>query len=406
MDLTTVVTVALAAAGAALAVVLIKRAGGGTTVAQEIREDLRNGLREGREESGRSASELRSELASQMQRLTDSNREAIDRLREGLSVGVKELQASNEQKLDEMRRTVDEKLENTLQKRLNASFNLVSERLDAVNRGLGEMQDLSAGVGDLNRMLTNVKKRGTFGEVRLGALLEQVLTPAQYDTNVKTKAGSNDKVEYAVKMPVPEDGGHIWLPIDAKFPMEDYRRLLEAEDAADADAVEAARKALVAAVKKAARDVSDKYLDPPRTTDVAVLFLPTESLYAEVVREPGTIEDLYSNEHVLVAGPSTMLAQLDSWRVGIKALAINQRSGEVRKILAGVKTEFGNFGAVLEKLQKQLNTASKTLEATGVRTRAIERKLRDVEELPEAEAQALLGTGDGAIEVDAESDAD
>ncbi len=406
MDLTTVVTVALAAAGAALAVVLIKRAGGGTTVAQEIREDLRNGLREGREESGRSASELRSELASQMQRLTDSNREAIDRLREGLSVGVKELQASNEQKLDEMRRTVDEKLENTLQKRLNASFNLVSERLDAVNRGLGEMQDLSAGVGDLNRMLTNVKKRGTFGEVRLGALLEQVLTPAQYDTNVKTKAGSNDKVEYAVKRPVPEVGAHIPLPIDAKFPMEDYRRLLEAEDAADADAVEAARKALVAAVKKAARDVSDKYLDPPRTTDVAVLFLPTESLYAEVVREPGTIEDLYSNEHVLVAGPSTMLAQLDSWRVGIKALAINQRSGEVRKILAGVKTEFGNFGAVLEKLQKQLNTASKTLEATGVRTRAIERKLRDVEELPEAEAQALLGTGDGAIEVDAESDAD
>lgn len=381
--------------------------------ASGIREELRKGLREGREESARSASELRRELGEQLGRLTGSNQEAIDRLRDGLGVSVKELQASNEKKLDEMRATVDEKLESTLQQRLTASFKLVSERLDAVNRGLGEMQDLSDGVGDLNRMLTNVKKRGTFGEVRLEALLEQVLTPAQYEHNVETKAGSNKRVEYAVKMPGPEGDGHVWLPIDAKFPQEDYLRLLEAEDAADPVGVEAARKALVGTVKKAAKDISEKYLDPPQTTDVAVLFLPTESLYAEVVREPGTIEALYSNEHILVAGPSTMLAQLDSLRVGLKAMAINQRSDEVRKILAGVKTEFDKFGGVLDKLQKQIGAASKTIEETGVRTRAMQRTLREVEQLPGPETRAMLGTGNGgefedshAIDVDEEPEGD
>ena len=291
-----------------------------------------------------------------------------------------------------MRQTVDVKLQNTLEKRLGESFKLVSDRLEAVQRGLGEMQNLATGVGDLKRVLTNVKARGTWAEVQLGALLEQILSPDQYARNVQVRECSRESVEYAIRLPGTSDDhdSHVWLPIDSKFPQEDYLRLLDVADTADAEAVQKATASLLRTVQSSAKDISEKYLDPPRTTDFAIMFLPTEGLYAEVLRQPGQVEEIQQKYRVVVAGPTTLAAILSSLRMGFQTLALEKRSHEVWTILAAVKTEFGKFGDVLSKVKKQLDTASNTIDQTEVRTKAMARKLREVEQLPEAETATIL----------------
>jgi DNA recombination protein RmuC len=305
---------------------------------------------------------------------------------------VKELQDSNEKKLDEMRKTVDEKLHDTLEKRLGESFRLVSERLEAVQRGLGEMQHLATGVGDLKRVLTNVKARGTWAEVQLGALLEQTLTSGQFARNVKTKEDSRELVEFAVRMPGPSDDPDscVWLPIDSKFPQEDYVRLQDAAERGDVEAVQKASDALARSIRVQAESISSKYLCPPFTTEFALMFLPTEGLYAEVLRHPTLADELQHKFHVVPVGPTNLTAFLSALRMGFQTLAIEQQSAEVWKILAAVKTEFGKFGDVLVKVKKQLNTAANTIGETERRSRAMERKLRTVESLPEAEAADVL----------------
>ncbi|MCK5119560.1 MAG: DNA recombination protein RmuC, partial [Candidatus Latescibacteria bacterium] len=258
--------------------------------------------------------------------------------------------------------------------------------------GLGEMRTLAAGVGDLKKVLSNVKTRGTLGEIQLGVILEEILIPGQYDTNVQIKEDSRENVEYAVKLPGPDDAADrcVWLPIDSKFPQEDYQRLVDASDQGDSEGVKTATASLVRTVKTSAKDVHDKYLDPPNTTDFAIMFLPTEGLYAEVLRQPGLVDELMRVNRIVVAGPTTLAAILSSLRMGFRTLAIEKRSSEVWQVLAAVKTEFGKFGDVLEKLKSQLNTATRTVELTGVRTRAMERKLRQVERLPDADSEQLL----------------
>ena len=337
----------------------------------------------------------RDSLASVEQRLmglSETNETRLGGLRDTLDSKMKALQESNDKKLDQMRQTVDEKLQSTLEKRLGESFKIVSERLEAVQRGLGEMQNLATGVGDLKRVLTNVKARGTWGEVQLGAILEQLLTPDQYEKNVKVRPSSAEVVEFAIRLPGTgsEANTNVWLPIDAKFPQEDYQRLVQASEAADTNAVEQSLKALTRAVENSAKDISEKYIEPPATTDFAILFLPTEGLYAEALRQPGLLEKLQDTYRVVVAGPTTLSAILNSLRMGFRTLAIEKRSSEVWQVLAAVKTEFGKFGEVLDKVKKQLETASGTIDQTGVRTRAMERKLRDVEALPEEESSELL----------------
>jgi DNA recombination protein RmuC len=338
-------------------------------------------------------------VSKKLTELTESNEQRIGRLRESVEQQLRTLQEGNEKKLEQMRVTVDEKLQGTLEKRLGESFKLVSERLEAVQRGLGEMRNLATGVGDLKKVLTNVKARGTWGEVQLGALLEQVLTPDQFAKNVQTRTGSRDMVEFAIRLPGPDDdqASQVWLPIDAKFPQEDYLRLVEASEAGDAAAVTQAVAALVRSIQSSAKDISDKYVSPPETTDFAIMFLPTEGLYAEVLRQPGLLEKLQNEHRVVVAGPTTLAAILSSLRMGFKTLAIEQRSSEVWKILSAVKSEFGKFGDVLGKVKKQLDTARNTIDQTGVRTRAIERQLRSVEGLPPGSTKTVLtlgGTGD------------
>lgn len=324
--------------------------------------------------------------------LSETNEARLGGLRDTLDSKMKALQESNDRKLDQMRQTVDEKLQSTLEKRLGESFKIVSERLEAVQRGLGEMQNLATGVGDLKRVLTNVKARGTWGEVQLGAILEQLLTPDQYGKNVKVRPSSGELVEFAIRLPGSghEANANVWLPIDAKFPQEDYQRLVQASEAADTNAVEQSLKALTRAIENAAKDISEKYIEPPATTDFAILFLPTEGLYAEALRQPGLLEKLQHTYRVVVAGPATLSAILNSLRMGFRTLAIEKRSSEVWQVLAAVKTEFGKFGDVLDKVKRQLETASGTIDETGVRTRAMERKLREVEALPEEESKELL----------------
>ncbi len=344
-------------------------------------------------------------------KLSEANRQDQAKARDTLEQKLRQLQEGNEKKLDEMRQTVDEKLHTTLEKRLGESFKLVSERLEAVQRGLGEMQTLATGVGDLKRVLTNVKERGTWGEYQLGAILDEILTPDQFARNVRPREGG-EVVEFAVKLPGKgaETDKPVWLPIDAKFPKEDYERLIEASNQADAEQVKAASKALAAAILKAARDIHDKYIAPPATTDFGILFLPTEGLYAEVLRQAGLHDELQRKYRVLVAGPTTLSAILSSLRVGFQTLAIEKRAHEVWTVLGAVKTEFGKFGGVLEKVQKQLNTASKTLDESARRTRAMERSLRTVAQLPAEQAAAILslpdaGTGAGGDDDDdAEND--
>ncbi len=342
-------------------------------------------------------------FASQLTRLTESNEKKSDELRAAVDGKLKELQADNATHLEEMRRTVDEKLQGTLDKRLGESFKLVSERLEQVHKGLGEMQTLANGVGDLKRVLTNVKTRGTWGEMQLGNLLEQILTPDQYARNVLTKPAGREAVEFALKLPGrDEQGGNpVWLPIDAKFPKEDYERLVDASERGDAAAVEQAAKDLEGRVRSQARDIRDKYLEPPHTTDFGLLYLPTEGLYAEVLRRPGVADSVQREQRVVIVGPTTLAALLNSLQMGFRTLAIQKRSSEVWNVLGAVKTEFGKFGDTLDKVKKKLDETGNTLEEAAHRSRQLERKLRKVEALPTAEAASLLAEVQSA---DTESD--
>ncbi|NJD92458.1 MAG: DNA recombination protein RmuC [Geobacter sp.] len=330
-------------------------------------------------------------FAEQLKTLTQMNEGRFDKLRETVEVRLKGLQEENSAKLEQLRATVDEKLHATLEKRLGESFQLVSERLELVHKGLGEMQRLASGVGDLKKVLTNVKSRGTFGEIQLGSLLEQVLTPDQYSANVATRPGSSERVEFAVKLPGREadDKGVVWLPLDAKFPQEDYLRLVDAQELGSPEAVADASRQLERQVKLMAATIRDKYLDPPNTTDFAIMFLPTEGLYAEVLRRPGLSEIIQRECRVIIAGPTTLAALLNSLQLGFRTLAIEKRSSEVWKLLGAVKTEFGKFGEILEKTKKKLDEASSSIDTAAVRTRAIERRLRGVEALPAAAGETV-----------------
>jgi len=330
-------------------------------------------------------------FAAQLKELTSSNEGRLDKLREGVDARLRLIQEDNARKLEQMRATVDEKLHDTLEKRLGESFKLVSERLELVQRGLGEMQTLANGVGDLKKVLTNVKTRGTFGEIQLGSLLEQILAPGQYESNVETRHGSGQRVEFALKLP-GRDGtpdGMVWLPLDAKFPQEDYLRLVEAQEAADGTAAAEARKQLDRSVREMARMIRDKYLDPPHTTDFGVMFLPTEGLYAEVLRLPGLFEALQRDFKVMVAGPTTLAALLNSLQMGFRTLAIEKRSAEVWNLLGAVRTEFSKFGTIMEKTRKKLVEAGNHIDQAATRTRVIERKLRDVQDIPHQKSGAL-----------------
>jgi DNA recombination protein RmuC len=313
----------------------------------------------------------------------------LDAMRETLEKKIADMQTGNEKKLDEMRATVDEKLQKTLETRLGESFKQVSDRLEAVHKGLGDMQTLATGVGDLKRVLTNVKSRGVLGEYQLENLLEQLFTPDQYEKNVRTKTGSNAMVEFAIKMPGRNDKT-VWLPIDSKFPKEDFELLMNAYDNGSADQIEECRKTFVKGIKKSAGDICGKYIDPPNTTDFAILFLPFESLYAEVLRTPGLFETIQRECKINIAGPTTLSAFLSSLQMGFRTLAIEKRSSEVWQLLGAVKTEFGLFGGILEKTQKKLSEASSSIEQAGVRSRKIERQLKNVQELPKPEVLNLL----------------
>jgi DNA recombination protein RmuC len=414
MSLTLVLSLLLAVLGMGLigliVLLLSRRRGGGlltehlasaqTQLRDEfsrLRQEQAELHRQQRAELAQSLSQFAQALTRPVERLTDSNTERLNELRQTLETRLKELQAENSAKLEEMRRTVDEKLHATLERRLGESFKLVSERLELVHKGLGEMQSLATGVGDLKRVLTNVKARGIFGETQLAALLEQVLTVDQYAANIATRPGGNERVEFAIRLPGRGgDDSPVWLPIDAKFPREDYERLLEAQERADAPAAAEAAAALEKRIRLEAKSIAEKYLSPPHTTDFGLLFVPTEGLYAEILRRPGLFEALQREHRVTVAGPTTLLALLNSLQMGFRTLTIEKRSSEVWQILGAVKTEFSRFGEVLEKVKKKLDEASNHIDQTGVRTRAIERRLRTVQELPQAETAQLLGGDTGS----------
>jgi DNA recombination protein RmuC len=340
-------------------------------------------------------------LTLQLQTLSEANARRLAELRATLETQLALLQQSNAAKLDEMRNTVDEKLQTTLAARLGESFRHVAERLEQVHKGLGEMQVLAQGVGDLQRVLTNVKSRGMFGEVQLEALLEQVLTPEQYARQVETKPRSNQRVDFAIRLPGRSaDGQPVWLPVDAKFPRDDYERLLDAQDRADGSGADQAARALEARIRAEAKSICECYLSPPHTTDFAILFLPVESLYAEVLRRPGLIDVLQREYRVTLAGPTTLLAMLNSLHMGFRTLALEQQASEVWQVLGAVKTEFDRYGGWVEKVREQVRKAADTLDTAQTRTNQMRRALKVVEGLPEAQASALLPAapdGDEAI---------
>jgi DNA recombination protein RmuC len=331
-------------------------------------------------------------FSRQLQTLTEHNIQKLDKINETVETKLQSIQEDNNKKIEQMRATVDEKLHDSLEKRLGESFKIVSDRLEMVHKGLGEMQSLAVGVGDLKKVLTNVKTRGTFGEIQLASILEQLLTREQYESNVATKKGSNARVEFAIKLPGRDAANdlNVWLPIDAKFPQEDYLRLVEAQEQGNAALVEETSKQLERAVKEMAKLIRDKYLAPPATTDFGIMFLPTEGLYAEVLRRVGLFESLQRDFKVIVTGPTTLAALLNSLQMGFKTLAIEKRSSEVWSLLGAVKTEFANFGTILDKTKKKLQEASNTIDSAATRTRAIERKLRTVQELPSSDVVKFL----------------
>jgi DNA recombination protein RmuC len=362
---------------------------------EAMRQQIQLHAAGGREEQARSLKRLADTLNQSLATLTESNAQRMLEVRGTLESKIRDLQVDNAKRLEEMRQTVDEKLHATLETRLTESFRQVSDRLEKVHQGLGEMQQLAIGVGDLKRVLTNVKTRGTWGEVQLEMLLEQVLTVDQYAKNVETVHGSNARVEFAIKLPGVVDGGPpLWLPIDAKFPKEQYERLLEAAEQGDADGVARAGAELERAVRGEAKTICDKYVAPPQTTDFAILFLPTEGLYAEVMRRPGLADDLQRTLRVTIAGPSTLAALLSSLQMGFRTLALEKRSSEVWQVLGAVKTEFGKFGDVLAQTKVTLERAARNIESAEVRSRQMARKLKSVEALPNEAAQLMLGTHD------------
>jgi DNA recombination protein RmuC len=364
---------------------------------EAMRQQIQLHSASGREEQARSLKRFADTLQQTLATLTESNAQRMLEVRATLETKIRDLQGDNAKRLEEMRQTVDEKLHATLETRLTESFRQVSERLEKVHQGLGEMQQLAVGVGDLKRVLTNVKTRGTWGEVQLEMLLEQVLTVDQYAKNVETVAGTGARVEFAIKLPGVVDGGPpLWLPVDAKFPKEQYERLLDAADRADADGVARAGAELERAVRLEAKTICEKYVSPPQTTDFAILFLPTEGLYAEVMRRPGVADDLQRTLRVTIAGPSTLSAILSSLQMGFRTLALEKRSSEVWQVLGAVKTEFGKFGDVLAATKLTLERAAKNIENAEVRSRQMARKLKSVEALPNEAAQLLLGTDSGA----------
>ncbi len=374
--------------------------------AQAVRGDLARA----REENAVAAREARGELSNSLAQLTARNEDRLEMLRRALEENLGRLQEQqrlsgketrdtleqrfdriqkdNAEKLEQMRQTVDEKLHATLELRLSASFKQVSDRLELVHKGLGEMHALASDVGDLKKVLTNVKTRGILGEVQLAALLEQILTAEQYDTNVATRPGSKERVEFAIRLPGQDPEHPVWLPLDAKFPTEDYQRLQDAQDAADPLRMEAAAKALEARVRLEAKSITEKYIESPHTTDFALLYLPMEGLYAEVLRRPGLFESLQRDHHVVVCGPTTLAALLSSLQMGFRTLAIERRSSEVWRILGAVKSEFGRFGDVLANTKRQLQSVANSIDQAETRTRQIERRLKDVELLPQSNPNA------------------
>ena len=339
-------------------------------------------------------------FARELNRFSLGLDERFERLKMTVEGRLTAIQTDNAGKLEEMRRTVDEKLHATLEQRLGESFKLVSERLEQVHRGLGEMQSLAAGVGDLKRVLSNVQTRGTWGEVQLSALLEQLLTADQFSANVATRPGSGERVDFAIRLPGKGDGAVVWLPIDAKFPIEDYQRLMDAQEKGEPALVEEAGRAIELRLKNEARSIREKYVAPPHTTDFALLYLPTEGLYAEALRRPGLADTLQRDWRVSLAGPTTLAAMLNSLQMGFRTLAIEQRSAEVWAVLGAVKTEFGKFGEALAHTKKKLDEASNSISKAETRTRQLSRKLREVEALPAGEAEQLIGT----TEFDGEDD--
>ena len=330
-------------------------------------------------------------VASALGELSGKLEKAQEGLRVAVELGLDKIRVDNAEKLEQMRITVDEKLQGTLEQRLGASFKQVSDQLEQVFRGVGEMQTLATGVGDLKRVLSSVKLRGVWGEVSLGSILEQVLAADQFERNVEIRPGSGQRVEFAIRLPGNDDeSGPLWIPIDAKFPTEDYERLIDASERGDLAQVEAASKALESRIRTAARDICDKYVQPPHSTDFGVLFLPTEGLFAEVIRRPGLIDALQRDCRIVVTGPTTLMALLNSLRMGFRTLAIQKRSSDVWRVLAAVKTEFGKYGEVMDKVQKKLQEASNTIDDVAKRRRAIDRKLRGVEVLPELVATGIL----------------
>jgi DNA recombination protein RmuC len=376
------------------------------TVQKELASGLKthsDALATSLDRTGTSQVERLDAMTKQVKEVAESNQSALDRIRstfdirieelkQSLDVRVKEMQESNERKLEEMRQTVDEKLQGTLEKRLGESFKFVSDRLEMVHKGLGEMQGLATGVGDLKRIFSNVKVRGTWAEVQLGGILEQMLTPDQWAKNVCVREGSLERVECAIRLPGSKDDPAqcMWLPIDSKFPTEDYARLQSAAEAGDATAVQAATDALLRALRTAAKDIADKYVNPPNTTDCAIMFLATEGLYAEALRQPQFTEEIQQKYRVVIAGPTTLSAIVTSLRMGFQTLVVEERAAEVWRVLGAVKTEFGKFGAVLDKVAKQLGTATQTIEGTRIRTRAMEKKLRAVEQMDPIDSAAVL----------------
>ena len=369
---------------------------------RELRTQITESERGGRAEMAQSLGTIQTQLTQsltafqgnltqQLAHISESNARRMGEVRDTLNVQLAQLQASNTAKLDEMRQTVDEKLQATLQTRLGESFKQVADRLEQVHKGLGEMQNLAQGVGDLKHLLTNVKTRGIFGEAQLGALLEQIFSPEQYAVQVATIPGSKNMVDYAVRLPGrSDDGAPLWLPIDAKFPNEDYERLLDAQERADVLGAEVAAKALEQRIRLEAKSIADKYVEPPHTTDFAILFLPSEGLYAEVLRRPGLMDHLQRDYRVTLAGPTTLLAMLNSLQMGFRTLALEKRSSEVWQVLGAVKTEFGKFGDVLTKIRAQTQTVLTTLDQAQTRSNVMQRALKTVEALPEAQTQALL----------------
>ena len=409
-----VITLALVAVLLVLVIVLLVRqrphdSGGAPGSITALGTLVSQNLREGREAQLNQLSAMDKSLAGKMTGVTDQlsqferrlhgftaeTTQNLENIRVTVDHNLRAMQADNNKKLDDMRQIVDEKLQKTLSERMNESFRLVNERLEQVYKGLGEMQTLAQGVGDLKKVLTNVKTRGIVGEIQLGAILEDILAPEQYAVNVATRPGSRNVVEYAVKLPA-EDGGHVWLPIDSKFPGDTYGALRDAYEDGSREQIDACVKQLIATLKAEAKDIRDKYLEPPYTTEFGILFLPFEGLYAEAVSR-GMVEVLQREYHVNLAGPSTMAALLNSLQMSFRTIAIQKRSGEVWSVLGAVKTEFDKFEACLTQTQTRLDQASRELDKlVGTRTRAIRRKLKGVTELSEAESESVLGLTDGA----------